>query len=313
MQKTKIPVRLYVGEEGYLIDQQIKTLRGRLAGYEQLDGRKISLEALSDALCGQSLLGGDKLVVISAAKIPGEDQPAVIGLLQNLAPGTEVVFRDPAFDGRTKLYKWIAQHGEAVEFKPFAPWEQPQLLAWVRGEAQRRGKSITEHGARLLIETSGSNLQMLVNELEKLITYCGERPEIAENDVAALASPGEADSFALLDKLRRKELGGALDLVQRLARNGEEPFQLIGLIASQYRLLLQIKSLPGRPTDANQIAREIKASPYFVRKSLDGIGRFTLAELKEDMAILLDTNLRLKGGEQPVVLLEMLVAALCRK
>jgi DNA polymerase III subunit delta len=311
MQKTKVPVHIYNGEEDYLIDQQIKTLRGRLAGYEQLDGRKLSLELLSDALCGQSLLGGDKLVVINEARIPSEEQPAVIGLLQTLAPGTAVVFRRPALDGRTRLYKWVAEHGEVAEFKPFAPWEQAQLLQWVRAESRRRGKAIAESGARLLIEISGNDLQLLVNELEKLITYCGDQPEIAEDDVAALASAGEADSFALLGKLRRKELGGALALLQQLVRGGAEPFQLLALIASQYRLLLQIKALPGPTSDPNAIAREIKASPYFVRQCLDGIDRFTLAELKEDLALLLDTNLRLKGGEQPVVLLEMLIAALC--
>jgi DNA polymerase-3 subunit delta len=310
---SKTQIHLYFGAEEYLIDERIRELRGRLAGYEQLDGRKLSLETLSDALCGQTLLGADKLVVINEARLPGEQQPAVIGLLQNLAPGTEVVFRNPAVDGRTKLYKWIAEHGEVAEFKPFAPWEQASLERWLRAEAKKRGKGISDDAVRLLIEVSGSALRPLVNELEKLATYCGERTEITESDVAALASPGEADAFSLLDKLRRKELGTSLALLQRLIRGGEDLFPLLGLIASQYRLMLQIKALPGRPDDPAAIAREIKASPYFVRKCLDGIGRFTLAELKEDLALLLDTNLKLKGGEQPVILLEMLVAALCRK
>ncbi|MCU0641674.1 MAG: DNA polymerase III subunit delta [Candidatus Margulisbacteria bacterium] len=309
---AKLPVYLYNGDETYLIDEAVKEQRRRCSGYEALDGRQLSLETLSNALCGQGLFCADQLVVIDQARIAGEDQPVVIALLENLAPGTTVIWREPAFDGRTKLFKWIASHGTVQTFKSFAPWEQGALLQWVKTEAERRGKPISAGGARLLIEVGGRDLRWLVSELEKLITFCAERPEIGEADVAALASPGEIDSFALLEKLRRKDLPGALALFQRLVQGGVELNPLLGLIATQYRLLLQIKALPGRLTDPGAIARELKASPYFVGKSLEGVKLFSLPELKQDMALLLDTSLRLKGGEQPVVMLETLIATLCR-
>ncbi|MFA5114335.1 MAG: DNA polymerase III subunit delta [Candidatus Margulisiibacteriota bacterium] len=309
---TKTQVYLFFGTEDYLIDERIKALRAAAGDHEQLDGANLSLETLSNALCGQSLLGGAKLVVIDEAKVAADDQPAVISILQNLAPGTTVVWRNPGIDGRTKLFKWIAANGQAEEFKSFAPWEQAALLRWVAAQSRQRGKAITESAARLLIEISGQNLRLLVNELEKLITYLGDRPQIAEADVAALASPGEASAFALLDKLRRRDLAGALALCGQLLQGGAELFGLLGLIATQYRLMLQIKALPGRPGDPGEIARRIKGSPYFIKKCLDGLERFSLAELKENMALLLETSMRLKSGEQQSVQLEMLIAALCR-
>jgi len=310
MKKTGPQIFLFYGEEDFLIDEKLKELRAG-GDWERLDGDDLSPETLATAICGGSLFGGDKLVVIRDFKVTADNQAALISLLANIPPGTRVVWQAPTADGRLKFFKWLAEHGEVAEFRGFAPWEQADRLRWVSTRARSLNKQISSDAARLLVEISGSSLRLLAGEIDKLVTYIGARPQITAEDVAALAAPGEANAFALLDALRAKDLKKALTLFQSLYRNGEDLFQLLGLIATQYRLMLQIKSLPGREHDPALLARKIKGSPYFIKKCLGGLERFSLAELKKSLSRLLEANLQLKTGEQQVVTYELLLAALC--
>ncbi|MDD5594533.1 MAG: DNA polymerase III subunit delta, partial [Candidatus Margulisbacteria bacterium] len=185
-------------------------------------------------------------------------------------------------------------------------------LAWIGERAQKQGKKISPEAARVLQEITGSNLRLLAGEIEKIATFVGERPAIGEADVLVLAAAGETSAFSLMDALREKNLKKALILFQALLRNREDVFSLLALMASQYRLMLQIKSLSGRESDPNRVARLVGGSPYYVRKCSAGLGRFTLAELKNDLSLLLLAGQKLKTGEQQAAALELLMIDLCQ-
>jgi DNA polymerase III subunit delta len=308
MQKTKLPVFLFFGDEDYLLDQRIKELKTRLAdpalNYLELDGAKAAFAEINSALQTPSLLGGERLVVIADLKVATDDQEQYQSLLQGLAPDVTVVLKNPKIDPRTKLFKLIAAAGEVCEFKSFAPWEEERLAAWVETAVRQEGKKIGRAAARLLIEISGSELRALTSEISKLVTYIGESAEIGEEAVLAGAAAGQKTAFDLLDALRQKELPRVLRIFQLLLRNKEELFPLLGLLASQYRLMLQLKAAGGN-------AAAVKASPYFARKCSEQLHRFSPAELQKALERLLAASLKLKSGEDQGVTFELLLAGLC--
>jgi len=299
-----------------LLAEAVEKLKRQIAdpafNLELLAGETLTLEELSAALRTQPLLGGDKLVVINDFAVPAKGQDELISFLKELPPGLRVVFCAGSVDKRSKFYKFVGERGECVEFKTFAPWEQEELLAWIGERAQRSGKRISADAARVLREITGNNLRLLASELDKIATYVGARPEIGEADVLALAAPGEASAFSLLDALRDKDLRHAQLLWQALQRNKEEIFSVLGLMASQYRIMLQVKSLAGRESDPNRLARLIGGSPYYIKKCSGGLGRFTLAELRRDLSLLLAAGLKLKTGEDQAATFDLLLAELCR-
>lgn len=306
-------IHLFYGEEDFLIEEKVNALKSKIANpslnVEVLDGENLSLEVFSSALCTQPLLGGEKLIIVRDSKVNSENQGEIISVLENLPPGVKVIFWAASVDRRSKFFRWVDEQGEVTEFKTFAPWETQELINWIKRRVSAGGRRMSEAGARRLIEISGNNLRVLANEADKLITYIGEREEIREEDVQRLASPGEISAFALLDALREKNLKKSLSLFQVLLKNREDLFQLIGLLAMQYRLMLQIKSLKER--DPNSIARATGGSPYFIRKCLENINHFTLDGLKRSLESLLETSLKLKTGEQQAVVFELLLTSLC--
>ncbi|MFH1386048.1 MAG: DNA polymerase III subunit delta [bacterium] len=302
---------LFYGEENFLADERINAFKEKVDNpsfnLEILDGKALSLEKLAAALCSQTLLGGSRLVIINKFKVLAEEQESYLTLLKEISPDVTVIFNCDNIDKRSKLYKFISSQGEAVEFKTFAPWEQQELISWV----EKKGR-FKKGAARLLTEICGNNLRVLNSEICKLTTYVGEGKEIGEADIMRLATPGEVNAFALLDALREKNIKRVLAVWQSLLRNKEDIFALTGLLITQYRLMVQMKSLPKNETDHNRMARIIGGSPYFIKKCQDNISRFSLPELKQKFLSLLTANMRLKTGEQPVVTFELLLLSLCQ-
>ncbi|MCX5726761.1 MAG: DNA polymerase III subunit delta [Candidatus Saganbacteria bacterium] len=177
----------------------------------------------------------------------------------------------------------------------------------VKGE----GKSIGSHAARLLMEISGKNLRALYSEIQKLVTYIGEKHAIEEQDVKAIASSFGIGVFSLLGALRNKDIKTALHSVSMLLRNREEPVKLLGLLATQYRRMLEVKSLMGSSRDYREIAQVLNANPYFVRKCGEGAENFSLGELVKDMELLHNADLKLKKGSPGGLTFELLVLELC--
>jgi DNA polymerase III subunit delta len=317
MMKSKLPVFLFYGAEEFLIAEAVEKFKRQVAdpsfNLEILDGTTLPLETLSASLRTQPLLGGAKLVVVNDFEVETKEQDELISFLKAIPPELKVIFCAEAIDKRAKIYKFFVEQGEVVEFKTFAPWEQEELLGWIKERVQSAGKKISYDAARVLKEITGSNLRLLAGEIAKIITYLGSRPEIAEADVLALAAAGETSAFSLMDALRGKDLKSAQILWQSLQRNKEDVFSLIGLMASQYRIMLQVKSLAGRESDPNKIARLIGGSPYYIKKCAGGLGRFTLTELKQNMSLLLEAGVKLKTGEDQAATFDLLLAELCQR
>ncbi len=316
MKNSKLPVFLFYGEEEFLIAEAIEKFKRQVAdpafNLEILDGATLTLAALSAALRTQPLLGGDKLVIVNDFTVNAKEQDELISFLQSLPPGLKVIFSAASLDKRSKLYKFLAERCETVEFKTFAPWEQEALLDWIRRRAEAAGKKIAGDAARALREIAGPDLRSLAGEIEKIATYVGARPEIGEADVLALAAAGETSAFALTDALRDKDLRAAQAAWRVLQRDREALFPLLGLMTSQYRTMIQVKALAGRESDPNRLARLIGGSPYYIKKCAAGLARFTLPELRRDLSLLLATGLRLKTGEDQAAVIDLLLAELCR-
>ncbi|KPJ65156.1 hypothetical protein AMJ44_10875 [candidate division WOR-1 bacterium DG_54_3] len=173
------------------------------------------------------------------------------------------------------------------------------------------GKEISHRAALSLQEICGNSLRKLASEIDKLITFVGEEQRIAEKHVEALASPGEINTFALSEAVAEKNLERALATFRILYKNKADLFQILSLLATQYRTMLQIKNLPGHNNNFKKIAQTLGARPYFVRKCLEKEKNFREDELIKNLSLLLETDLRLKTGESPLSVFELLLASLC--
>jgi len=148
-----------------------------------------------------------------------------------LAPGIVLVLSAPAIDKRTALYKVFGAGGHALEYA------LPEKTYQVEQQARRRaGDLFRETGVKIdaralerFIEKTGPDTRQIVQEVEKLCLYLGDRTTVTEDDVRDMVSPArEAISWDLEDAVGHKDLRQAMHVLDRLVFQGESPvFMLI--------------------------------------------------------------------------------------
>lgn len=196
---------------------------------------------------------------------------------------------------------------------------------WIIERAKSKGGDISKQAAQALAvkihrgnSTDRDNLTTdsrtyllkLDNELDKLVSYAlGRRIERA--DVESLVQDEDvADIFKFVDAMGARDADAAYRAVRGLLARGESPLVVIGHIARQTRLLIQAKE--NADMSPEQLARALGMHPFPVKKALQQAGRFSMNELEQALAVLLDADRAIKTGRmEDVTALDVLVAALC--
>ena len=98
---------------------------------------------------------------------------------------TFFVFTESEVDKRSKLFKTVSSKGCAVEF---ATQDENTLKRWVASLLSKEGKKVTESTVMLFLGKTGTDMENIQSELEKLICYCMDRDVVTSDDVEAICT-----------------------------------------------------------------------------------------------------------------------------
>lgn len=198
-------------------------------------------------------------------------------------------------------------------------------VRWITERAKAKGGDISREAALLLsnkINRGSANdrdhteadsrtyLFKLDNELEKLVSYALNR-RIESKDVEALVQDEDvADIFKFIDAISMRDAGTAYRVMRGVLARGESPLVVLSHLARQNRLLIQAKDYPNLNSD--QLAQTIGVHPFVAKKVSQQAGRFTLTQLEDAHAALLNADVAIKTGRMDdVTALDLVVAAMC--
>jgi DNA polymerase-3 subunit delta len=271
---------------------------------------------------GCSFLGDDR---VSASQAVNE---AIVELAQEMKafpwPNVQLLISAGKVDKRKSFYKALEKTG-TVEV--CAAWSA-ETKNWQADAADLAGQilrrqtvSITEEALEGLISSVGPNRAQLVQELEKVVLYAGQRGTLTVQDVEAVVVRNkQARAFALGDALGDRDLPRLLRTLDeelwelRSDRQRSEIGLLYGLI-SKVRMMIFLKELqrekwvqPTRdytrfkaqldriPADLLPEDRRfnpLAMNPYPLFRAMQQAENYSLEELVQAMDLLLDCNQRL--------------------
>jgi DNA polymerase III subunit delta len=307
-------ITLFFGEEDFLMDEEIKALiasAGAGVSIERVSGDKKNFDQMISSITSVSMFSSNRLLFISDLEYKDDKEDKLFSALDNLDSGTKIIFVFyGSVDKRRKFYKKMEKTADVKEFKRFSEWEMDKTLAWLIARVKKYGKKIGSHAANLLIDTVGASLRQLDKEIEKISTYLGDREMIEERDVEGLASSGSINSFEFSNAMRDKDTRKAMDILNRLFKDNEDPHMLIGMLAKLYRMLLSVKSLEQKGLSQYEISSKMNAKPFLIKKCMENTSSFKLNELANNIKLLHLADLKMKSGYSPRLTLEMLVPEL---
>ena len=235
--------------------------------------------------------------------------------LDDPAPFTVLVLEAAALDQRMKLFKLLAEKTQVVQVElGVRPEDRESAAATLALEMARRlGVELERDAAGELADILNADLAHLRTELDKLATYVGDRRRITRAEVEALVLSAKRYSvWQLADMLASGQRSRAIEFLDSLLREGEQPAGLVGAMAWMYRKLIEAQELSAR-LSGWQAARQLGVRPETAELALRQARRIPRHQLLDGLVALYEADSRLKSGAaNPRAILEFVVARLTR-
>lgn len=220
--------------------------------------------------------------------------------LENPAPSTLLVLEATVLDQRMKLAKLLTEKAQVLEIGLGEDPEQRQAAAvrFASVIAKEQKVEFDPGAAEDLAEYVAADLMRLRNEIMKLATYAGDRKRITRQDVSALViSEKTTTVWELADLIATREQKKALEFLDRLLRDGEEPLPMLGAITWMYRKLIEASDLKG-VSNGYQAARALAMSPERAEAALRNARKISKPRLLAGLRAFQNADDRLKGGRE---------------
>lgn len=271
-------VYLLYGTEDYLKRQYRDKLKHALVepddtmNFSAYEGKDINPKELIDLSETLPFFKEKRMILVENSGFFKNSCDDLAEYMGQVPESTCFVFVEEEVDKRSKLFKAASRAGSAVEFE--TPKED-MLIRWILGRIQREGKKITQSVMQLFLSKTGSDMENIDKELEKLICYTLDKTEISAADVEAICT-GQTENkiFEMIDAISAKNQKKALDLYYDLLALKEAPMRILFLIARQFQNLLLIKSMSAKGYPAVSIAKTAGMPSFAVQKNLRQAGAF---------------------------------------
>lgn len=278
-------VYLLYGTEDYLKRQYRDKLKHALVepddtmNFSAYEGKDINPKELIDLSETLPFFKEKRMILVENSGFFKNSCDDLAEYMSQVPESTCFVFVEEEVDKRSKLFKAASRAGSAVEFE--TPKED-MLVRWILGRIQREGKKITQSVMQLFLSKTGSDMENIDKELEKLICYTLDKTEISAADVEAICT-GQTENkiFEMIDAISARNQKKALDLYYDLLALKEAPMRILFLIARQFQNLLLIKSMSAKGYPAVSIAKTAGMPSFAVQKNLRQAGAFKINQLKD--------------------------------
>ena len=166
---------------------------------------------------------------------------------------------------------------------------------------------------KLLVEYCKNDITKIENECKKLKTFNFETKKISKSDIEELVIEKLGDeqelTFSFSRSLAEKNKKEALRKYKELLDYQIEPIAIVGLLASQIRIIYQVKTLSNQNLSPYDIAKMLgEKSDYRVKKTKELIRYYSEQELLDLMKTLSDMDIQMKTSDiDPNSLIELFI------
>jgi len=301
--KVYSPVYFLEGEEPFFMDRISDFILENVLtedekGFNQtiLYGKDLSIDSIMTAAKRFPMMAERQVVVIREAQN--------IKNIEDLASYCEKPMRSTilvfnykykTIDKRKKLYKAIQKNGIYLESKPLY---ENQVPAWISKYLNEKNLGIDPRAAQMITDFVGSDLQRIVNELEKVTISLVPGTSIMPADVEKnIGISKEFNTFELQNALGNKDILKANRIINYFIDNEKlHPLTVIvGMLVNYFRKILIYHSIENK-SDRSVVAQKLGVNPFFISDYANAAKNYSLDKAITIISMMREYDLRSKGG-----------------
>lgn len=224
----------------------------------------------------------------------------VIGMLTALPTGKKAA-------RWKKLIDTIGKKGTAVHLEQKTPAVlRKQLISW----AAKRGNTLSPGNADRIIQYSGTSLQTLQNEMEKLCAFIPEG-EITTPIIEKLVTKNlETRVFDMTNAVVNGDWDSSFSKLDLLLYQREEPITILAVLSSSYVDMYRVRTALQSGGNAMVLTNDFdyKRKEFRIKKAESALRRMSDEALDESLALLAEANAAMNSssGDKRILLEELL-------
>ena len=301
--KNYSPVYFLEGEEPFFMDRISDYILENVLtedekGFNQtiLYGKDLSIDSIMTAAKRFPMMSERQVVVIREAQN--------IKNIEDLASYCEKPMRSTilvfnykykTIDKRKKLYKAIQKNGIYLESKPLY---ENQVPAWISKYLKEKNLGIDPRAAQMITDFVGSDLQRIVNELEKVTISLIPGTSIMPDDVEKnIGISKEFNTFELQNALGNKDILKSNRIINYFIDNEKlHPLTvIIGMLVNYFRKILIYHAIENK-SDRSVVAQKLGVNPFFINDYASAAKNYNLDKVITIISMMREYDLRSKGG-----------------
>lgn len=299
-------IYLLYGEEDYLRSQYRDKLKKALTGdddsmnYHYFEGKDVPVGEIIDLAETLPFFADRRVILIENSGLFKHGGEALAEYLAAPAESACFVFSEKEIDKRSKLFKAVSAKGRAIEFKV---QDENILKRWILGMLKKENKNITERDLEFFLEKTGTSMENISKELEKLLCYCMDRDVITGADIEEICTRQVNNQiFDMMNAIAEKKQKKAMELYYDLLTLKEPPMRILFLLARQFNMLLQVKALKKKGHDNKSIGEAVGLPGFIAGKYVAQASRFSTEDLKQAVTDCVEAEEAVKTGRMNDVL-----------
>ena len=256
-----------------------------------------SLEKPLEDLDTYSLLSNKKTIIINNIELIKKDESQnnidhLLKYLDNPSNDNLLIITANKIDSKSTILKKIKE--KTTYIKP--EYKSEDII-----KNYLKDYKISNVDINYLIELCNDNQIKIKNECDKLKMFCLETKTITRENIDEIVVKEFGDPqnqvFRFSRVIAENNKKEALKIFEELIDYGKHPIEILSLISSQLRTLLQIKLMEENGLKKNEIAELLEKKPFYVEKQQELTRLYSIKSISQLIKNLQDIDTKMKSTD----------------
>ena len=248
--KKQLPALVWIsGDETLLVQETMDNVRNiaKEQGFTEREVHDVSAQfnwnILLESASSLSLFADKKLIDLRlhSPKLDNEAKKALQEFVDNPGEDNLLLISSSRIEKPTLSTKWF----KAIESKGVVvqvwPVNAQQLPGWIAQRIKRAGLSADQDSIEIICQRVEGNLLAAAQEIDKLALLAGDRHLTREFVARAVADNSRFNVFALTDASLSGNTPQAVNILNHLQAEGDDPLKILFFLTKEIRSLLRMQ------------------------------------------------------------------------
>lgn len=290
-------IYVFCGNEISIIKEKINSLIKELdiKNIIKYDNDDIEIEDILNELNYIDLFNEKKIIIVnnwSFKSLKEKDEKLLLKYIDNMSDNVLILkCKDDMLDNRKHIIKVLREKCAVEEIKTM---DYKALHEYVTKIFKDNKISATYKQVQRILNLTDSNVDITLNEVNKVILYLNGKNELTDEVIDKVVSiNNEKEMFRLSNAVMEKDTGAMFDSYKIILSSGVDSVVIMDFLSKQFRTLFQVKNLINK-TNIDDIARKLGVNPYVIKKMSEYANNFKNDEIIDIIYKLSDMDIDVK-------------------